>query len=424
VIGVGIRESSSDLLVMNCDEYYSYNSLAGLVKSGEEEVVKHDPWELVTEAVQRMKRNGDVLRAERLKQVMQQMDSSFDEKNVGKSKFSLFVAEAAKKGLLSLNKLENGQFEVDLPHAGGGAGSPAGQAAPAPEVAENGEVRRSRRGGRGRDRVPRGAARPALTSGEPAPSAASSSAASAPETAPSSAPPVQAPARPASAPRAAAVAEIGATGLRLTREEAFNLVRRAVESLVSGDAAAAANLVRSTARALLGRDSESLSERNFTRILQDAHDADVVDLRRRGNDYEVAASAGAPPVGEQLAAAETANTPVAAPVVAAPRGMGQRGGRGPMGRSGAPPANILNVGVVGQRAGATPARPAVEMPIAAIESTPTVEVAEVKKPARGRKRASAKKATPAKAAEPVAETPPVARKRASRGGRKKATTTE
>ena len=430
VIGVGIRESSSDLLVMNCDEYYSYNSLAGLVKSGEEEVVKYDPWELVTEAVQRMKRNGDVMRADRLKQVMQQMDSSFDEKNVGKSKFSLFVAEAAKKGLLSLNKLENGQFEVDLPHAG--AGLPPNQAAPAPEAAENGEVRRSRRGGRGRDRVPRGAARPAPTSGEPAPSVAASSAASAPETAPSSdpstaaaaTPSAQRPTRPASTPRTATVAEIGATGLRLTREEAFNLVRRAVESLVSGDAAAAASLVRSTARALLGRDSESLSERNFTRILQDAHDADVVDLRRRGNDYEVAASAGAPPVAAQLAAAETANTPVAAPVVAAPRGMGQRGGRGPMGRSGAPPANILNVGVVGQRAGATPARPAVEMPIAAIESTPTVEVAEVKKPARGRKRASAKKATPAKAAEPVAETAPVARKRASRGGRKKATTTE
>jgi hypothetical protein len=211
--------------------------------------------------------------------------------------------------------------------------------------------------------------------------------------------------------------------LRLTREEAFNLVRRAVESLVSGDAAAAANLVRSTARALLGRDSESLSERNFTRILQDAHDADVVDLRRRGNDYEVAASAGAPPVAAQLAAAETANTPVAAPVAAAPRGMGQRGGRGPMGRSGAPPANILNVGVVGQRAGATPAPVAVETPVASIESTPTVEVAEVKKPARGRKRATAKKAAPAAPAAPAAvvETAPVARKRASRG-RKTATT--
>src|SRR5512138_770873 len=128
VIGVGIRESTSDLLVQNCDEYYSYSALTGLVKSGEEEVVKYDPWELVSEAVQRMKRNGDVMRADRLKQVMQQIDASFDEKNVGKAKFSLFVAEAAKRGLLSLNKLENGQLEVDLPKE-----PAAAEPAPAPE---------------------------------------------------------------------------------------------------------------------------------------------------------------------------------------------------------------------------------------------------------------------------------------------------
>ena len=76
VIGVGIRESSSDLLVMNCDEYYSYNALAGLVKASDEEatVRKYDPWELVTEAIQRMKRNNDVMRSDRLKQVMQDID--------------------------------------------------------------------------------------------------------------------------------------------------------------------------------------------------------------------------------------------------------------------------------------------------------------------------------------------------------------
>src|SRR5690348_16030286 len=61
VIGVGIRESSSDLLVQNCDEYYSYNALAGLVKASEEEPArKFDPWELVTESINRMVRNGDV----------------------------------------------------------------------------------------------------------------------------------------------------------------------------------------------------------------------------------------------------------------------------------------------------------------------------------------------------------------------------
>src|ERR1700686_1164072 len=74
VIGVGIRESSSDLLVQNCDEYYSYNALAGLVRAGSEEddsAERRDPWELVTEAMARMQRNGDVMRADRLKQVMQ-----------------------------------------------------------------------------------------------------------------------------------------------------------------------------------------------------------------------------------------------------------------------------------------------------------------------------------------------------------------
>ncbi|MEP6690729.1 MAG: NYN domain-containing protein, partial [Gemmatimonadaceae bacterium] len=82
VIGVGIRESSSDLLVMNCDEYYSYNSLAGLVKNSEEEQEPRDPWELVVEAIARMKRNGDVMRSDRLKQVMQEIDPQFDEKNL------------------------------------------------------------------------------------------------------------------------------------------------------------------------------------------------------------------------------------------------------------------------------------------------------------------------------------------------------
>src|SRR3989338_2583725 len=75
VIGVGIRESSSDLLVQNCDEYYSYSELTGLVKSGEEETTKHDPWELVTVAINRMQHGGDVMRSDRLKQVMQEIDN-------------------------------------------------------------------------------------------------------------------------------------------------------------------------------------------------------------------------------------------------------------------------------------------------------------------------------------------------------------
>jgi len=340
VIGVGIRESSSDLLVMNCDEYYSYNALAGLVKTGEEEVVKKDPWELVTEAIERMQRNKDVMRADRLKQVMQQIDSSFDEKNLGMSKFSRFVTEAAHCGLLTLTKLENGQFEVGPPRPG--QGLPAGQetiAAPAPRIASGDEAeptersRRGRRGGRGRDRDREGRG--------PRPAAATAAI-------------TELPARrePAQVAADAAVSdEIGSSGLRLRREEAFDLVRRAVNA--NGGTPIRASEARLAARGLLGRDSESLSERNFIRILQDAHDADVVDLRRRGDDYEVAPAAAAPPVVDQLAAVEVPR--VATPAAqSGPTGMGARSsppgrgrGRGPIGaRVGIVPPNLLSVGVV------------------------------------------------------------------------------
>jgi uncharacterized protein (TIGR00288 family) len=355
VIGVGIRESSSDLLVMNCDEYYSYNALAGLVKSGEEEVVKKDPWELVTEAIDRMKRNGDVMRADRLKQVMQQIDTSFDEKNLGMSKFSRFVTEAAHRGLLSLTKLENGQFEVGPPGARGPS-LPAGQetteaqprAAGAPEAEGAERGRRGRRGGRGRDRdregrTPRAAQTPAadmdaasadLTVDE----GSSAERGRADET------------RSEAARPSAAGDEIGSSGLRLRREEAFDLVRRAASS--NGGSPIRASQARLIARDLLGRDSESLSERNFNRILQDAHDADVIDLRRRGNDYEVAPAAPSASVSEQLAVAEPPKAAPSAP--STPTGMGARGsgpgrgrGRGPIGaRVGIVPPDLLSVGVV------------------------------------------------------------------------------
>lgn len=116
VIGVGIRESASDLLVQNCDEYYSYSALTGLTRASEEVAAAgHDPWELVETAVRKMITQGDVMRSDRLKQVILELDSNFDEKTLGFSKFNRFVQEAGSRGLLRLHKMENGQFEVALP---------------------------------------------------------------------------------------------------------------------------------------------------------------------------------------------------------------------------------------------------------------------------------------------------------------------
>ena len=368
VIGVGIRESSSDLLVQNCDEYYSYNALAGLVKFGDEENVKRDPWELVGEAIERMQRNGDVMRADRLKQVMQQIDNSFDEKDLGMAKFSRFVTEAAHKGLLTLTKLENGQFEV------GPAGKKADAASTTPETApavtapalasptrkEGDRPSRGRRGGRGRGRDRESA---------PAPAAAASTPIAA-----EPAPPVE-----------RASTEIGSSGVRLTREDAFNLVRRSVESLVKDGEKPRASAVRAIARQFLGRDSESLSEKNFIRILQDAHAGDIIDLRKRGNDYEVDLAASAVPVTEQLAAVSpAAKTP--GPTATPPRAGAVPRGRGPIGgKRGEIPADLFSVGVVPSWGDSEPAvvdEPPVESSVAEM---PEEEVKAARRPSRPRR---------------------------------------
>ncbi|MCA1790104.1 MAG: NYN domain-containing protein [Thioalkalivibrio sp.] len=70
VIGVGIQESSSDILVQNCDEYYSYTSLTGLTKTTDLHRGGSDPWVLVKDALAKMVQRDDVMRSDRLKQVM------------------------------------------------------------------------------------------------------------------------------------------------------------------------------------------------------------------------------------------------------------------------------------------------------------------------------------------------------------------
>src|SRR6185503_2315434 len=153
VIGVGIRESSSDLLIQNCDEYYSYNELAGFTKASDVEYVKRDPWELVVEAVKQMTAHNDVMRSDRLKQVMQEIDPNFDEKDAGFSRFSKFVIEAARRGLITLTRLDNGQYEIALGDKVEGA--PA-QPALAAIAESNDRARPDRSGGGGRGRGGRG----------------------------------------------------------------------------------------------------------------------------------------------------------------------------------------------------------------------------------------------------------------------------
>lgn len=248
VIGVGMKESASDLLIQNCDEYYSYSDLAGLSKESEEQAPPQDPWVLVVEAVHKMQDNKDVMRSDRLKQVMQQIDPNFDERNVGMNRFSKFVSEAASRGLITVTRQENGQYEVGLADKVPARPKPPAKAAPAekprgtspsgqtaaPADEERSSRRRRGRGGRGRGRGEEG------SSGTPT------------TTTPA-------------APR----------GLSLA--EAFQLMRRALAEL---PAPVPHETLRARMSALHGTEDPLLDGSRFEHLLRQANDAEVGDVRQ------------------------------------------------------------------------------------------------------------------------------------------------
>ena len=312
VIGVGMRESASDLLIQNCDEYYSYSDLAGLTRESDATSAQRDPWELVRDAVATMARAGDVMRSDRLKQVMQQLDPAFEERNAGFSRFSKFVLEASRRGLLRLSKLDNGQFEIAPAEAEAPKASKAPAAKPsAPAAAEVKDDRRRRGRGRGRGRG--GKEGPAA---EPAPAAA------------------------APAPRV--------EGLTLAR--AFDLMRLALSELPSPTGHEA---LRVRMAALHGREDPILQPEQFPRFLRQAHDAEAADVRKLGEgEFEIVArrteatrAAAARPAPR---AAEPSEPGAPEPAAETPQATAMRGGmrfrRGS--RVGAAIPSIPMVGVV------------------------------------------------------------------------------
>ena len=255
VIGVGIYESSSDLLIQNCDEYYSYTALTGLKRAGEDAGERHDPWELVAKAIQKMQERGDTMRSDRLKQVMLEIDPGFAEKDYGYSKFNKFVQDAAARGLLTIRKLENGQYEV----------------APGPNVSERREAA---------ERVAARAAEAARA--EVAAAAAEPERASEEER--------------RDGRRRARSRRSGreSRGEGLSLSAAFELLERAVRELSGGRERAVRD--RDVKRKMLELDPRfdegALGYPRFHRFLEEAHNAEVVELRRAGDQgYLVALKA-------------------------------------------------------------------------------------------------------------------------------------
>jgi uncharacterized protein (TIGR00288 family) len=359
IIGVGIRESSSDLLIQNCDEYFSYNELTGLLKEGEVEHRRRDPWELVVAAVTRMQQAEDVMRSDRLKQVMQELDPNFSEKDAGFSKYSKFLQEAARRGLLKLNKLENGQYEIVL---GANANVPPDVERAARESESDAErVRASRRRGRG-GRGGRGGS--------------------------------------GAGPSAAASEE----GLSLAA--AFDLLRRALTDIGAvGEESTDADQTRERMGELSDGEDPIFESRRFHRFLRQAHDAGLIDLVKSDDGAYLLRLRPA-----ALAAAATEETD-AAPGDEDPAGRrrrGERGGRSRRGRrrreEGEPAAEATAVEVPRDPEESPPARPEPRTPV--VEAPVPKPAGEPRRNPRFRHGSRAGSSAPVVASPPDTPTPP------------------
>jgi uncharacterized protein (TIGR00288 family) len=271
VIGVGIQESSSDLLVQNCDEYYSYNTLSGLTSASEmQNIEKHDPWELAAKAISRMTERGDVMRSDRFKQVMLELDPGFSEKSIGFSKFNRFL-ESASRGILDLHKAANGQYAVAIgqrvaEYTGAGTvstGPPASTTGATPQVAakEPEETRGRRRGRVDGPRTQKAGTRSGRRSQSRAPRD---------EERPREVPP-----------------SVDEDRLRA----AYELLRSVVdEKAARGGSVRDSEVKRQMVAKDPDFDEAALGFRKFSRFLRQAHDEEVINLERTGEgNYKISA---------------------------------------------------------------------------------------------------------------------------------------
>ncbi len=158
VIGMGNRESSSELLIANCDEFIFYDSIASSSSSTPRRGTsrsssRKDPVALLAESMTALQREGvELPLASVVKDAMRRKDPAFDESAIGFSTFSKFLDSAGDKAGISLQTdPRSGTYRVSL------ADAPAAAAALAADIesggsggdAGDGRSKRRRRGRRG-----------------------------------------------------------------------------------------------------------------------------------------------------------------------------------------------------------------------------------------------------------------------------------
>ena len=108
VIGLGMKDSTSDLLAASCDEFIYYEDLGAgpATPSGAREAIpkaKRPAMQLLEETIQGLQReNKDVMYSSLVKDTMKRKQPAFSESAYGYRTFSALLEDAEKLGLISL----------------------------------------------------------------------------------------------------------------------------------------------------------------------------------------------------------------------------------------------------------------------------------------------------------------------------------
>ena len=123
VIGCGVKSSTSDLLIANCDEFIYYDDLVvaakkrrPLKKKGKEPIdKKQEAAERLLEIVRSLEGDYDPLWGSLVKQTMRRLYPGFNETYYGYRSFSDMLESVAEMGLLKLDHdQERGNYKVSL----------------------------------------------------------------------------------------------------------------------------------------------------------------------------------------------------------------------------------------------------------------------------------------------------------------------
>jgi len=126
VIGLGVKNSTSELLISNCDEFIYYEDL---IRSKEEappleglSKKQKECFSLVVESMKALGRDGkEVLWGSMIKQTMQRKKPEFNEEYFGYSSFSALLEDAEKQKIITLRRDPRSGTYVVAGYGSGGA---------------------------------------------------------------------------------------------------------------------------------------------------------------------------------------------------------------------------------------------------------------------------------------------------------------